>query len=199
MVSKPEYHHLINIRGFHRVYKYQEPLETERLRTRKLTEDDILIWSEFFSDKEAVEFIPFDDASSNTKRAKNWIDKQLSRYTTNRLGLQALIHKNTNQLLGQCGLLLQNVDGKKEIEVSYHILKKYWGNGYAPEAAKRFIDYAFENNLTTSVISIIHTDNIRSLRVAKKNGLKREKKTVWAELDVYIYRIIKEDWNQKMS
>lgn len=181
------------------MYKYQEHLETERLRTRKLSKDDILIWSEFFSDKEAVEFMPSDEASSNTKLAKNWIDKQFSRYATNRLGLQALIHKNTNQFLGQCGLLVQNVDGKKEIEVSYHILKKFWGKGYAPEAAKRFIDYAFENNLTTSVISIIHTDNIRSQKVAEKNGLKREKKTMWAELDVYIYRISKEDWNQELS
>ncbi len=59
------------------------------------------------------------------------------------------------------------------------------------------IDYAFENGLTTSVISIIHTDNIRSQKVAEKNGLKREKKTIWAEFDAYIYRITKEDWNQK--
>ena len=56
------------------------------------------------------------------------------------------------------------------------------------------MDYAFQNNLTNSIISIIDIRNIRSQRVADKNGLTREKQTKWSEIDVYIYRIDKKIW-----
>jgi RimJ/RimL family protein N-acetyltransferase len=100
-----------------------------------------------------------------------------------------LIDKETNALIGQCGLLLQEVDGIRELEVGYHIIKKYWGKGYAPEAARLFLDFAVEHDLADSVISIIDIRNTKSMRVAEKNGLHRDKQTRWLDKDVFIYRI----------
>jgi len=173
-------------------YIYQDNLESPRLVTRKLIENDIVIWSDFFAEKDAVEFFPNFGLTTNSDKAKLWIEKQLARYSDNRFGLQALIDKKSENFIGQCGLVTQEVDGKTEIEVGYHILKQYWGQGYAPEAAKLFIDYAFKNNLTQSVISIIDKRNFKSQRVAEKNGLKIEKEIKWSGMDVYIYRIEKD-------
>ncbi len=170
-------------------YIYHDHLESERLVTRLLTTHDIVMWSNFFKDKEAVEFIPDFGFNSAEERSKHWIEKQTNRYSNNMFGLQALINKKTNEFIGQCGLLKQTVDGKTEIEVGYHLFKKYWGQGYATEAAKLFIDFAFQNGLADSIISIIETKNIKSQRVAVKNGLINEKQTVWTELDVFIFRI----------
>jgi len=175
-------------------YIYQDNLESLRLVTRKLIENDIVIWSDFFAEKDAVELFPTFGLITNSDRAKQWIEKQLARYSDNRFGLQALIDKTSKKFIGQCGLVTQEVDGKTEIEVGYHILKQYWGQGYAPEAAKLFIDYAFKNNLTQSVISIIDKRNFKSQRVAEKNGLEIEKETKWSDIDVYIYRIEKNNW-----
>jgi ribosomal-protein-alanine N-acetyltransferase len=172
-------------------YIYQDNLESDRLLTRKLAIDDSETWSDFFRDREAIEFLPNAGVISVDERAKLWIDKQLKRYADNQFGLQALIDKKTNQFIGQCGLLKQTVDERAEIEVGYHIFKKCWGQGYAPEAARLFIDYAFQNEITNSVISIIHVNNIKSQKVAHKNGLTREKQTIWMGLDVFIYRINK--------
>jgi RimJ/RimL family protein N-acetyltransferase len=172
-------------------YIYTDALESARLRTRFLTPDDTRIWSDHFRDPESVELFPTFGLNTPEERAEHWVNKNLTRYRENRYGLQVLLDKNTNAFIGQCGLLAQEVDGVHEIEVGYHIFKKYWGNGYAPEAAKLFITYAFQNDLTDSVISIIDTRNIKSQRVADKNGLKREKQTNWSGLDVYIYRIFK--------
>ncbi|MEX2592641.1 MAG: GNAT family N-acetyltransferase [Anditalea sp.] len=177
-----------------KIYPYPDKLESDRLITRKLTENDISPWADFFSDKEAVQFFPDYGLTSNMERAKLWIDKQLKRYAEDGIGLQAIIDKRTNNFVGQCGLLKQEVDGLIEMEVGYHIFKEYWGQGFAPEAAKLFIDHAFQNNLTTSVISIIATGNTKSQRVADKNGLIREKQTKWSDLEVYIYRITKNKW-----
>jgi RimJ/RimL family protein N-acetyltransferase len=175
-------------------YIYEDQLATKRLTTRFLTSEYILPWSDFFRDKEAIEFMPAFDQATEEEKSGFWISRQLTRYAEKRFGLQALIDKTTNQFIGQCGLLLQEVDGAAETEVGYHIFKKYWGRGYAPEAAKLFMDFAFQNNLTDSIISIIDTKNFKSQRVAEKNGLQREKQTKWREFDVFIYRIHKKEW-----
>lgn len=174
------------------IYRYQDKLESQRLITRFLTVSDITLWAGFFADKEAVEFFPDFGLSSPIERAKHMIDKQLQRYAQNRFGHQALIDKETHAFIGVCGLLTQEVDGITELEVGYHIFKTYWGKGYAPEAAKLFIDYAFRNNISNSVISVIDTGNTKSQRVAEKNGLILEKQTKYTDNeDVYIYRINK--------
>lgn len=173
-------------------YIYKDNLESKRLRTRMLTMDDVSAWANFFEDKDAIEFLPSIGFPSTKDRAKHWIEKQLGRYSDNRYGLQALINKDTNEFVGQCGLLGQEVDGEKKVEVGYHIFKKYWGQGYAPEAAKLFIDFGFSNNQATSIISIIDIGNIRSQNVALKNGLTKMKQTKWSDLDVFIYQIEKQ-------
>ena len=173
---------------------YQDKLETERLTTRFLTPDDIALWAEFFADAAAVEFFPMAVRDTHEESAKYWIERQLTRYAEQRYGMQALIDKQTKVTVGMCGLMTQTVDNTIELEVGYHILKKYWGRGYAPEAARLFIDYAFDRGLSDSVVSIIDVGNFNSRRVAEKNGLTREKQTTYDGLDVYLYRIQKKHW-----
>lgn len=192
-IFSPLQYHFVKQNFMSPVFTYQDHLETKRLSTRFLTNEDVLIWTDFFKDEEAIELFPTFGLTSNEARAKHWIDRQLTRYNEKSFGLQALIDKKTNEFIGQCGIIKQEVDGESEIEVGYHIFKKYWGQGYATEAAKLFIEYAFKNNMAESVISIIDIRNIRSQKVADKNGLIREKQTKWKDLDVFIYRMRKEN------
>ena len=172
-------------------YFYQDNLESLRLKTRFLTLDDINTWSEFFKSLEAIELFPAHFLPPGENHAAVWIERQLNRYKDKLYGVQAILDKSTGEFLGQAGLITQEVDEIKELEVGYHMLKKYWGNGYAPEAAKLFLDFAFKHQLNDSVISIINVKNFRSQRVAEKNGLQIDKKTIWREIPVYIYRIWK--------
>src|SRR6185295_7743122 len=105
----------------HSNYIYQDQLQSPRLITRFLTRDDIVIWTDFFKDEDAVELMPTYGLTSNEARAKRWIEKQLDRYATHRMGHQALIDKRTNAFIGQAGLLVQVADGITEIEVGYHV------------------------------------------------------------------------------
>jgi len=178
-------------------YLYCDQLQTTRLVTRFLTPGDISPWALFFKDKEATEFLSTFGYASCEDMSKYWIEKQLLRYNEKRFGLQALIHKETGEFIGQCGLVTQEINKKWEMEIGYHIFKQYWGQGYATEAANCFIDFAFANNLAPSVISIIDINNIRSQRVAVKNGLLQVRQTRWAHHDVYIYRIAQKEWQQR--
>jgi len=178
-------------------YLYHDQLQTNRLITRFLTPEDIHPWALFFKDKEALEFLSTFGNASCEDMSKHWIERQLLRYNQNRFGLQALIHKVTGEYIGQCGLINQEIDKKWELEISYHIFKQYWGQGYATEAAECFIDFAFTYKLAPSVISIIDINNIKSQRVAEKNGLVKERQTKWSHHDVYIYRVAINEWQRR--
>jgi len=162
-------------------YHYPDLLQTERLDTTFLTVDDVHAWSEFFANPEAIRFLFIDTLGlpTNEAVAQHMIQKQLDRYAAHRYGLQKLVHRATGEFIGCCGLLLQELDGQKEIEVGYHIFPTFWNQGYATEAAKCFIDFAFNANQTDRVISIIDVENYASIRVAEKNGMSLLRNTTW--------------------
>lgn len=147
-----------------------------------------MAWTAFLEHEEAVRFFSWDTDLTPRARAEEWIQKQLLRYREKRFGLQALMDKSSGHFIGQCGLLVQEVDGIEELEVGYHIFPEFWNRGYASEAAIRFKQFAFDNTLHPSVISIIHIHNLRSQRVALQNGMQQEKQTRWNAKDVFIYR-----------
>ncbi|MDE5422478.1 GNAT family N-acetyltransferase [Ancylomarina sp. DW003] len=173
---------------------YLDGSETKRLLIRKLEVSDIPIWESFFENNPFLPFLGLDLSLDIKAQSKDWIERQLWRYENNKYGHHALIDKQTNKFIGQCGLLTQEIDNKIETEIGYHIIPEYWGKGYATEAARKFRDYAFENNLCNSLVSIIDVRNIVSQKVAEKNGMKRTKQLKYFNLDVYIYRIEREEY-----
>lgn len=173
------------------MYQYTDGLVSERLTTRFLTKDDVPAWEEFFTYPEAVELIPEPFFIPGANNAGPWIERQMKRYADQKYGMQALIEKATGSFIGMCGLMLQEVDGMQELEVGYHLIKRFWGKGYAPEAARLFINYVFNNNISPYVISIIDTRNARSAKVAEKNGLRISKTSSWNNMATNIYRIDK--------
>jgi len=153
--------------------------------------DDAVTWEEFLSHREAIKFFsPFDDAK---EYAREWMEKQVFRYQRDGFGLFAVLENGSGQFVGQCGLMIQEVDGVNEIEIGYHLLPRFWKYGYATEAAMACKIFAFENEMSDSLISIIDKRNLASVKVAERNGMKLDKQTVWRDIEVFIYRIRKID------
>ncbi|MBS3913352.1 MAG: GNAT family N-acetyltransferase [Bacteroidetes bacterium] len=175
-------------------YFYSDGLESERLVTSYLNESHIPLWKPFFFDSSAMQYFPGLEENSPSENAKIWIDRQIGRYADQLYGLQAIFEKSTGQFVGQCGLITQNVDDAVELEVGYHILSPFRGQGYAPEAARLFFNFGFQHSPQDSLISIIKRNNLPSQRVAAKNGLVRDSETYWRNIDVYIYRVKRTDW-----
>jgi len=176
-------------------YSYPDQFESARLLIRKLRRSDDKAWLAYIEDEEATEFMVRPPGiTDNLDLAQFWINRQIMRYEEQRYGLYALISKDTGAFVGQCGLLAQEVNGTPELEVGYHVLKKYWGQGYAPEAARLFRDHGFESTDTDSIVSIIHTDNHKSQSVAAKNGMSRGPQTTWMNKPIYLYRITRAEW-----
>src|SRR5690606_8601635 len=102
----------------------------------------------------------------------------------------------TGRLIGHCGLLVQIVDNITELEIGYSLLPEFWKKGYATEAAGKCMGFAFENNFSDSLISIISLTNTPSQKVAIKNGMKIEKQTTYNDNKVYIFRIGKQQFKR---
>ncbi len=165
--------------------------QTARLNFRSVLESDYDAWLKFFQDPNTSlhwieEKEPAEDA------CKNWYRKQDWRYKNNLGGMNALTEKSSGRLVGHCGLLVQTVDDVTELEIGYSLLPEFWGMGYASESAIKCRNFAFENNLTESLISIISRTNLPSQKVALKNGMFIEKETIYKENKVFIFRIKKE-------
>jgi len=79
----------------------------------------------------------------------------------------ALIEKSTGDFVGQCGLLMQQIDGQDEIEIGYHLFPKYLGKGFATEAAQKFKQIAFDQYNFLHLISIIIQENLLPKKAAK--------------------------------
>jgi RimJ/RimL family protein N-acetyltransferase len=171
--------------------------ETDRLRFRLLTRDDYDTWIELFKNDVVGGFLGMADLSSPKEQCDKWFELCENRYKNDLGGMNVLIDKSTNKLVGQCGLLIQDVDGTKELEIGYSMLPKYWNNGYATEAAKKCRDFAFINSYMDTLISIVHIDNINSEKVALKNGMTKTKQTVFKGMPVNIFRINKTEWTNK--
>ena len=160
-------------------------VQTDHLKFRFLTNKDLDPLALFFQSKEATRFL-FTSGSPD-ELSEKWYCHQIERYDARGDGLYVLERIADVAYIGQCGLLWQQVDGKEELEIGYHVMPQYWGNGYATEAAIACREYARENRLAKRIISIIHPQNVASVNVATKNGMSKLWHTKYKDIPVNIY------------
>lgn len=171
--------------------------ETERLRFRKLETFDFKPWMKLFEDEETTKHLGMSDFPSPEKRCEKWFEWTFHRYENNLGGQNVLICKETNQLVGQCGLLVRNVENNFELEIAYSILPKFRQKGFAFESAKKCKEFAFENNLHERLVSMIFPENQNSKKVALKNGMKLNKTIIYNDKIMELYSINKEEFEKQ--
>jgi len=161
-------------------------LQTQRLSLREFVPEDIDALAAVLSDAETMRYYPapFDRAG-----VADWIQRNRTRYANDGYGLWAMILSTTGELIGDCGLVRQSVDGMDEIEIGYHVRRDLWGHGYASEAARACRDHGFATLAVDRLISLIRPENLASRRVAKKNGMTIWKEVTRANLLHYVYAI----------
>lgn len=146
-------------------------IETQRLQLREMTPADRPALCRILQDSEVMYAYngPFSD-----EEVDEWLERQLARYRQYGYGLWAVVLKATGEMIGQCGLTLQQWNGREMLEVGYLFQRSYWHQGYATEAARACMDYAFGTLNSPIVCSIIRDNNLPSKQVALRNGMTRK-------------------------
>jgi RimJ/RimL family protein N-acetyltransferase len=82
----------------------------------------------------------------------------------------------------------------EEINLGYRLARRFWHQGYATEAAKGVLQYAFDQKYCESVIVIIEPEHTASVRVTEKVGFGDYMIREFHARPVRVYRMTSDDW-----
>jgi RimJ/RimL family protein N-acetyltransferase len=140
-------------------------VQTERLALRELRLEDVDALLEVLGDPLAMDHYPAPKTRAETEA---WIRWARTSYDVNGFGLWAVERLADGAFLGDCGPMMQPVEGELVPEIGYHIVRREWGHGYATEAARACRDLVLGRFGFDLVVSIVAPENLASRRVAEK-------------------------------
>ena len=166
-------------------------LETDRLILRMFREDDLDAYAAISADPEVMRYLgdgkPLDRPNVWRQMAMILGHWQLRGY-----GLFALEEKATGALVGRAGIF--EPEGWPGFEAGWMLRRESWGKGYATEAARRVLRWAFSDLGREHVISLIREANAPSIRVAERLGERLEGRAVIFGQDALVYGIGRTAW-----
>lgn len=147
-------------------------IDSDRLFLREMTMDDFDALYKVLADKEIMQHYPY---TFDEERVRAWIQRNMDRYEKFGFGLWAVCLKETGEMIGDCGLTLQNIEGEMLPEIGYHIRANQQRKGYAREAAAAVRDWAFANTEYPALYSYCKYTNVPSYKTAEAIGMHFEK------------------------
>jgi len=147
------------------------PPDAPRLFFRALNLEDIGHLQVIFSDPLAMRHYP---ATKSIAETREWIERSMTSYERHGHGLWAVCLRETGEFLGQCGLIHQELRANPDKEIGYSFQRRFWGRGYATEAARAVKEAALTIFGFPYVVSFIAPDNEPSIKVARRIGMELE-------------------------
>jgi RimJ/RimL family protein N-acetyltransferase len=166
-------------------------ITSERLMLRRLTPEDFASVRRIHSDPDVMHIYGGVFSEQATREA---IRRNIDRYEKDGVGFYAITLKETGELIGCGGIIMQPTDQGVEPEIGYQMRRDQQGRGYATEMARACMRYAFETLKADHIISLIRPDNQPSRRVAEKNGLIVDREYLWHEQPHLVYRMSRTEW-----
>ena len=150
-----------------------EIIETERLILRMWRESDAEIFAAINQDEKVIEFLP---GSLSLFDAQNFIAGANSHFKKYGFGLWAATLKETKELIGFVGLNVPDFESNFMpcVEIGWRLSSKHWKKGYAHEAAMEVLLVGFKNFHLKEIVSFTVPQNLRSIAVMEKIGMKRD-------------------------
>jgi len=143
-------------------------LETDRLVLRKMDIGDLPALREIVQDEKTM--YAWNGAWSEEETVEG-LEKQLRAYSEDGFGRWAVVLRETNTVIGVCGLLWCDTDKDKVLEIGYLFNRAYWHKGYAAESAIACKNFAFDKLGYDEVFSLIRESNHASMNVAIRTGM----------------------------
>ena len=160
-------------------------LHTERLTLRVMNGGDFEAYARIHGDDELQRYLH--GKGMTRDEAYRSMSMLVGQWSLRGYGFWGVVETETKELVGRVGF--HNPEGWPGFELGWTIARDRWGRGYATEAARRALRYAYEDLGQKHVISIIHPENERSIAVAKKIGEAFERETELMGKRVLIYGI----------
>lgn len=160
-------------------------LETERLRLRPWTEEDLSAFHAIWGDPEVIWW----GANTSLQETRGGYERLLERHAEWPEGLLwfAVTPRDSDDILGD--VILQPAPFVDGIEIGWHFRRDTWGQGYATEAARAVLRHGFETVGLDRIFAIVATRNAASLRVTEKLGMKPVTEMEYAKLPHVLFAL----------
>ena len=172
-------------------------IETARLRLRRFTPDDLDDFASICSDPEVMQHIGEGNPLSKEEAGPH-LSGYIKYWEKHGFGRFALTHKEHGELIGYCGFRLFNYPGLRLFddtpEIVFMLKRTSWGMGLAAEAARACLRYGFEQLKFPLIVAITMSENIASLRVLERIGMKYKTDTRYMEFDCKVYKLLREEY-----
>jgi RimJ/RimL family protein N-acetyltransferase len=166
-------------------------LETDRLILRMLRESDVDAYAEMCADPEVMRYLGDGQPLARPMAWRN-LAMMIGHWSLRGYGLWAVEERSSGEFAGRVGFW--NPDGWPSFELGWMLRRSFWGRGYATEAARVALQYAFTELRQPHVISLTHPENAASIRVAQRLGERHvDSAEVMGKLAL-VYRITREEW-----
>jgi ribosomal-protein-alanine N-acetyltransferase len=144
-------------------------LETERLRLRTWSLDDAEDAYRIWSDPEVMRYIKTGQPYAEIELMRGWLRRMIAHQKQHGFCFWAVVEKERGQLIGNCGMAY-SLNGGPPVNFGYTLARSCWGRGYATEAARECLGYAFERLHLPELVAIVDSRNTASRRVLEKIG-----------------------------
>lgn len=163
-------------------------LETPRLYLREFTITDAQLLLALNKDPEVLKYVHELPLQTIEDAEKVLINNILPQYSIYKLGRMAVHLKENDEFIGWCGLKYRpELD---EIDLGYRFFPSAWGKGYATESAQQVLNHGLENLQLQRIVGRAHVENIASLKVLRKIGMKYWRNEVVDNCQVETYESI---------
>jgi RimJ/RimL family protein N-acetyltransferase len=142
--------------------------ETQRLYIRELNHDDTQGLATILTDPEVMKYSI--RGVSTPEGIRSFINNCIENYRAYGYSQWAVFNKNSDELIGVCGLNPFTLDAQDIVHINYRFARAHQGRGFALEAVNGVLEYAFEHLKVDSIKAIIEPDNLPSIKLAEKAG-----------------------------
>lgn len=148
-------------------------IETERLILREWKEEDINPFYEMGQDSRVMKYFP---SLWSMRSVELFIKNMMTQLEEKKYSLWALEEKNSKRFAGLLGLNSPTWEAHFTpcVEIGWRLAFEFWGRGFATEAAKYVLRYAFNELLLEEIVSFTTVDNLRSRKVMERIGMLRD-------------------------
>ncbi|MEW6734470.1 MAG: GNAT family protein [Acidobacteriota bacterium] len=177
-------------------------LDSKRIMLRRFTDVDLNLFLAYRNDPLVAKYQGWESFSHQETKAFIEEQKTLEPGTTGKWFQFAIELKESNQLIGDCGLKINSEDGQQG-EIGFTISREYQGKGYGGEAVCCVLDFAFSNLTLHRIVAITDCRNLSSVALLERLGFRREGhfiQNVWFKGewgDEYLYAMLNFEWEQR--
>ncbi len=161
-------------------------LQSKRLYFRPVEAEDLFRMHQLFTQPDVRKYL-CDNVILPPTQLADFISTSQHTFETENFGLWLLHAKDTHEVVGMAGFYSFFAESQPQLLYALH--PEHWGRGFATEAGRQLLGYAFQRLGYSYMDASCDVPNTDSIRVMERLGMHRHKEEIIDGKPLVFYRI----------